>query len=398
MKKFPYLIMLAVILTACSDGGTPTCVGPYGSCDFGNLTPDKDRFTDAAANSNKKVSMMIATNDAQINKYIGHKLRGYSAASTLDYADVAQTALNIASGGNFADADDETRRAAMYVVSPELLDACGGATNVMSCVDDWRANNAELLKNRLTDLRAHADKLDISDIDFTTAAGTDKTLKFSVDANGKITGVTVDDTEYARSGDGTVFTNGNSTLKYTSGATNSDGILDPKLGLSYADFGVYQITTDGVSGPQIAFAGGYDTKRIGETVVQQNIETDIKFSGAAVGTVTNGGGKQIGIRDDSTTLTFAKDSGQSTLAAGFDNWYNITVTKDMNDTTANIVFSDYRGTDDFKLPTDTVSGTADMNMGYYGANPATGIPTEAAGLIRYENGDINMDVAFGVKR
>ena len=161
---------------------------------------------------------------------------------------------------------------------------------------------------------------------------------------------------------------------------------------------MYQIKNDN-TWKSIPFAGGYESRRIADATVQTSVDNNLEFSGAAVGTVTNADNQNLDIRDDRVALTFDKTSGTSTLTADFANWYDIAVTKQMGDTTANIDFSNYSGTDDFRLPEDVVSGTANINMGYYGANPSSGIPTEATGTIDYEaDNGIQMDVAFGVKR
>ena len=75
LRKIPY-IFATLLLAACTDGGTPTCVGPNGACGFDGLTPDKNRFIDNAATSNRRINMMIALNDAQVGKYIQHRLIG----------------------------------------------------------------------------------------------------------------------------------------------------------------------------------------------------------------------------------------------------------------------------------------------------------------------------------
>lgn len=397
MRKIPY-IFATLLLAACTDGGTPTCVGPNGACGFDGLTPDKNRFIDNAATSNRRINMMIALNDAQVGKYIQHRLIGYTDTSVTDYAAVAQTALAIANGDAIADnVDDSTRRAAMYVVDPELFTACGDASDGAGCIDNWRVDNATLLATRLTELRARADLLDITEINFSTAAGADKKLRFLINSDGQINGINFDGVDYTRNGDTNVFTDTEgATLTYKSGVMDTDSGIP---NLSYSDFGVYQITADGVAGKNIPFAGGYESRRIAESRIMDAIDGNLEFSGAAVGTVTNSENKNLDIRDDRAFLVFNKSDGVSTLTANFANWYNVTLSRDMNATNGNIIFSNYVGTADFRLPDDVKSGTADINMGYYGAAPTSGIPTEATGLVHYKNdtNGIQMDVAFGVK-
>lgn len=386
MRKFPYFLACMGFIAACSDGGTPS--GGYGRPGIPGARP----YENAAKTNNKVVTNMIVTNDAQVADNISFQLRGYTGTVTSDqYLDIANLAIQIADGtADFDSANADVLNAALYVITPELFNACGTAGNVATCVSDWRADNATIMNNRLKYLREWAEKIDISNAEFYSTANTN--LKFTVDDAGNINAITVDDTTYNRIGNTNTFGVDNVTaLVYDSAATGD-------LKLSYSDFGVYQIKNDN-TWKSIPFAGGYESRRIADATVQTSVDNNLEFSGAAVGTVTNADNKNLDIRDDRVALTFDKTSGTSTLTADFANWYDIAVTKQMGDTTANIDFSNYSGTDDFRLPEDVVSGTANINMGYYGANPSSGIPTEATGTIDYEaDNGIQMDVAFGVKR
>lgn len=386
MRKFPYFLVCMGFIAACSDGGTPS--GGYGRPGIPGARP----YENVAKTNNKVVTNMIVTNDAQVADNISFQLRGYTGTVTSDqYLDIANLAIQIADGtADFDSANADVLNAALYVVTPELFNACGTSGNVATCVSDWRADNATIMNNRLKYLREWAEKIDISNAEFYSTANTN--LKFTVDDAGNINAITVDDTTYNRIGNTNTFGVDNVTaLVYDSAATDD-------LKLSYSDFGVYQIKNDN-TWKSIPFAGGYESRRIADTTVQTSVDNNLEFSGAAVGTVTNADNQNLDIRDDRVALTFDKTSGTSTLTADFANWYDIAVTKQMGDTTANIDFSNYSGTDDFRLPDDVVSGTANINMGYYGANPSSGIPTEATGTIDYEaDNGIQMDVAFGVKR
>ena len=386
MRKFPYFLVCMGFIAACSDGGTPS--GGYGRPGIPGARP----YENVAKTNNKVVTNMIVTNDAQVADNISFQLRGYTGTVTSDqYLDIANLAIQIADGtADFDSANADVLNAALYVVTPELFNACGTAGNVATCVSDWRADNATIMNNRLKYLREWAEKIDISNAEFYSTANTN--LKFTVDDAGNINAIIVDDTTYNRIGNTNTFGVDNVTaLVYDSAATDD-------LKLSYSDFGVYQIKNDN-TWKSIPFAGGYESRRIADTTVQTSVDNNLEFSGAAVGTVTNADNQNLDIRDDRVALTFDKTSGTSTLTADFANWYDIAVTKQMGDTTANIDFSNYSGTDDFRLSDDVVSGTANINMGYYGANPSSGIPTEATGTIDYEaDNGIQMDVAFGVKR
>ena len=386
MRKFPYFLVCMGFIAACSDGGTPS--GGYGRPGIPGARP----YENVAKTNNKVVTNMIVTNDAQVADNISFQLRGYTGTVTSDqYLDIANLAIQIADGtADFDSANADVLNAALYVVTPELFNACGTAGNVATCVSDWRADNATIMNNRLKYLREWAEKIDISNAEFYSTANTN--LKFTVDDAGNINAITVDDTTYNRIGNTNTFGVDNVTaLVYDSAATDD-------LKLSYSDFGVYQIKNDN-TWKSIPFAGGYESRRIADATVQTSVDNNLEFSGAAVGTVTNADNQNLDIRDDRVALTFDKTSGTSTLTADFANWYDIAVTKQMGDTTANIDFSNYSGTDDFRLADEVVSGTANINMGYYGANPSSGIPTEATGTIDYEaDNGIQMDVAFGVKR
>ena len=225
------------------------------------------------------------------------------------------------------------------------------------------------------------DVIDISDASFQSTANTE--LKFTVDKDGNIDSISVGDTEYVRDGMGNIFTNGNKKLEYVTGAPRDD-----KLKLSYSDFGMYDITENGNTGRDIPFAGGYASRKINDIT---KIETDVRFTGNAVGVVYDADSR-MNLRDGTATLVFNKD--KATLTADFSNWYDVTVTKDSSGTTDIEFNKSLNEAFDFK-PNSETPGSANMNVGYYG--PA-GTPTEATGTVTYRETDgISMDMAFGVK-
>lgn len=392
MKRLSCALMLLAFLAACNDGGTPTCVGPNGSCDFSGLTPDPNRFIDPASNSNKRINMMISLNDAQVSSYVKHKLNGYTGAVASDYLAIAQTALAIAKDEPVSGVSEDILNPAMYVVSPQLFASCASGNDGAACISNWTLNNEEILTQRLIELRARADNLDITSATFETSA--DTVLTFSIDDSGKIVGVKVGDDEYSRSGNTSVFTDGENSIIYKSGVLMENTSVPS---LSYSDFGEYQIVKNGVAGNNIPYAGGYASRKIAENAILSGIESNVNFFGTAVGTVTNEDNEVLDIVDNRASLVFSKDTGVSTLNANFSNWYNISVAKNIDTTNADITFYGYKGTADYKLKDNVVSGSADMNVGYYGPSPDTGIPTEATGLVDFTGGGINMDLAFGVK-
>lgn len=103
------------------------------------------------------------------------------------------------------------------------------------------------------------------------------------------------------------------------------------------------------------------------------------------------------------TLNFDQKSGVSTLGANFSNWYDIVV---QNDSAGTIKFNNYKNNAnnyDMQVSGSPVEGTitangADLNVKYYGQVPTTGIPTEASGLVQYNDpNSIKLDMAFGAK-
>lgn len=212
----------------------------------------------------------------------------------------------------------------------------------------------------------------------------------------KITAIKVDDTVFKRLDGTNKFTNDDSILTYKS--------IGKELGLSYSDFGTYTIIKEQIDIntetetketvlDNAIFAGGYDSHKI----AMSDIASNVNFTGQAVG---NASDSQHTVNLDGTaTLSFDKESGTSTLGASFNNWYDIQVTDN-----GAIEFSNYTNTnnlvkldaapDDNGIITDT---GAKMDVGYYGPHPDAGIPTEATGLVQYQENTsgVKMDIAFG---
>lgn len=380
MKFIPYFIACVGLLTACTDGGTPS--SGYGRPD--NFQPGTRPYENAAKTANKHITNMIITNDAQAIDNIASLLKGYSGEKISDNLKIADAAIQIAAGTvDVGDIDTDVLNPALYVISPKLFSACGTDTDVASCIDKWRNENTSDMNKRLEYLREWAQPIDINDATFASTAGT--ILKFAVDDLGNIKSITVDDTEYTRDGTTNKFTSDNKTLTYDSASA-----ADFKL--SYSDFGMYNIANDGTAGQNIPFAGGYESRRIADiTTVTEHLD----FDGVAVGVVKNGD-KSLNLKDGTAHLVF-DNSGASpitTFGAKFSNWYNFTVTQDGIESPA-IKFD--------KNPTQNITdgfdpsdnGSVSMDIGYYGP---TGIPTEATGTVQYNESDgIKMDVAFGVK-
>ncbi len=146
------------------------------------------------------------------------------------------------------------------------------------------------------------------------------------------------------------------------------------------------------------FGGGYKV-----SALQHRPTTDMHFTGKAIGSVyaTNSddhSGTDAALADNAATLDFV--GGTETLNMHFDNWYDVTVTKDASGN--RIQFSDFDGTtgnagNEFRTAESldvpnftTTTGSAEepggvrregmLDMNYYGA---TG-PEEATGVVRFK--------------
>lgn len=391
MKFIPFF-GLVILTAACTDSGTPT--GGY-------MRPDTMRpgaevpYYNQVAQQNQNVTFMLVTNTAQANRYIDNKLSGYTGDKTdLNQVDVANLAMQIASGAEFNDTNTVLLNQAMYVIDPTLFSACTGSDAVKTCVSDWLSENTQVARTALGNLQRYADVLDISQANFATLSSENVSLKFSVnESTGEINSISVGDDTYARINTSNQFSNGTDTLTYESAA-------GPTSGLRYSDFGYYNISNSDSVGPDILFAGGYDTQKFNESDIQSRMTGEnMTFYGSAIGTVSKDTESE-NISADKVSLVFNKGDGSSLLSLPFKDWYTVTVSKQLNSTDATINFSEPVVGSDLvnRFTPETLTGASGtMNVGYYGPNPDTGIPTEATGLVQYqESNGINMGVAFGV--
>lgn len=417
MRKFSLFVVLG-LLTGCMDSGSdvslPLRNGPRDPIPQFPTTS----FEDPVEQENKTVTGMYSRTQAQVENYVDYRLAGYDT-TVENYQDLIDLALWLTDGQQ-SQADIEAKyndnkelmNQALYVVNKSLRSCFGdSASAVAQCFISWR-DTAKGFDSVGQVLRDNTQVLTIDNATFNTLDNVQ--LKFSIygtdsaDA-GEIDSITIVSdgapVKYDRVGSNFFMRTGRNddelsiqTLTY-----NSAG---KKLGLSYSDFGFYNIETKGfddishVVAYNVMFAGGYDSKKI-ET---NNIAENMKFRGNAIGTVSKGD-KNIILNDGTAYLDFDKDSGTSTLGADFSNWYDVKV-----DNTGAIQFSNYSNNAngyDFRLDADnaegsTIQGTgADFHVNYYGPTPENGIPTEATGLVRYEEGvadGIKLDMAFGVKK
>lgn len=196
--------------------------------------------------------------------------------------------------------------------------------------------------------------------------------------------------------------------------------------LVYSDFGTLtkeatfsKPVLEGMTEETTVFAGGYEGKKI-EVV---NLTENMTFEGKAVGGVNVVEGNNLTNDDRSlptlnldgtARVTFDKATGQQTLKAEFNNWYDVTAEAAAGSNPDKLTFNNWKnGTaDDYKFrgqseyivndfttakqlaadpDTAIEAGPGDhsdpafgaLNIGYYGDK---GIPSEATGYVFYEEG------------
>lgn len=238
--------------------------------------------------------------------------------------------------------------------------------------------------------------------------------------------------------------NKDETTTYTSYAKN--------MKLVYSDFGTLTKNSnfskpvqEGHEKETFVFAGGYEDKKIEVA----DLSEDMNFIGRAVGAVNVDYGNNGDEKDNESlnplnldgkaTLTFNKATGQQTVSAEFNNWYDVTAEAAANGNPDKLTLNNWKnGTaDDYKFrgqseyivndfttakqlaaDPDTAIEAAPgdhsdpafgaLNIGYYGDK---GIPSEATGYIFYEEGrafndagsydkikNISVNIGFGAQR
>lgn len=179
--------------------------------------------------------------------------------------------------------------------------------------------------------------------------------------------------------------------------------LGKELGLSYSNFGTYKIDKINITGEQNIISENIPFIDVGAAnrVDTSKIATNVNFTGRAVGQASSNSATVV--LDGKATLRFDSASGISSLGATFGNWYDINV---QDNATGTIVFSNYKNKEDlvkFGIQPDAngniIMSGANMNVNYYAPNPENGIPTEANGLLQFQEHetDIKLDIAFGAK-
>lgn len=408
MKKI-ILLIAGNILAACSLLSDD--VNGYSSNSNSNRDPYDPSievpYKNIAHASNKKITGMVSTTYDQLNRFIAHRMGGYQSFPINDYQKIANLAVWLTSEERTTTEikDKFYENAvllhnAMYVVNKKLASCVNftsstSGADVGTCFVAWRKENAETFQKAAQDIRENADLISLQDANFSTNDSVN--LRFLLNdtspngADGEVTKIEVNGIQYERIKDSNTFQNEDAILTYNS--------IGKDLGLSYSDFGTYYIlekNTDKILTSNTPFAGGYVSREV------TNIAKDMNFSGKAVGVVTNNDAESINIAGNAT-LKFNQKTGISTLGADFSNWYDIVVQNDLNGT---IEFSNYKNNEnkyDMQVSGNPVEGIitatgADLNVNYYTQVPTTGVPTEAAGLVQYndQNG-IKLDMAFGAK-
>ena len=402
------LVLVSGLLTGCLESGSGTAqYNPYK--DRPNIKPpiQTPEYDDTVADANALITGMHSRSELQVRNWIGFKLQGFNptgfdVVSADDYIDVANlanqiTTANAAQIKSAYATDSNMLWAAMAVLNRSLAASCFDATsgaNTAECLVNWRNNNTAVFDTSRTELADNAIVLTVDNA--TLTATNDYKMKFTLDGDGEIIGMTLTrdsgDVDLAKLGDSSTF--------YGSDIENGrvlelDYVSDAKqMGLSYSDFGLINILSS-MDGDQrvdvflMPFAGGYDDKKIAVA----DIDSDMSFSGRAVGTATKG--------DDSINLAGTAilnfttgDSPVSELTANFNNWYNVNITQTGATSDAQFVFTGTPTKTDVIL-TNT-DGTGTMNIGYYGPD---GTPTEATGTVQFtetgvDNG-VQMDMSFG---
>ena len=414
------VVLVSGLLTGCLESGSGTAqYNPYK--DRPNIKPpiQTPEYDDTVADANALITGMHSRSELQVRNWIGFKLQGFNPTgfdviSADDYIDVANlanqiTTANAAQIKSAYATDSNILWAAMAVLNRSLAASCFDATsgaNTAECLVNWRNNNTAVFDTSRTELADNAIVLTVDNA--TLTATNDYKMKFTLDGDGEIIGMTLT----RDSGDVILDKLGDSSTFYGSDIENGrvlelDYVSDAKqMGLSYSDFGLINILSS-MDGDQrvdtrlMPFAGGYDDKKIAVAY----IDSDMTFTGRATGRVQkNVNGMQLKQDENRpTTLTFDTQSQTSTLNANFNNWYDVVV-----DSTGAISFKNYKdnnpdGTNiDMQLATTpnddgviTANG-ANMNIGYYG--PST-TPTEVTGTVQFTETDVDngvqMDMSFG---
>lgn len=414
MKKLG-IFTLCFLLSACG-GNSDSRSYPYQNRPHNPLgvptNPTQD-FENTITTSNAQKTGLISNSENQISDYVVYRLNEWNLynpniGQDISKGDIATAAAWLTSGDHTA-SEIETKFAdnltlmhmAAYVVD-NRLNSCFNNTSVGSaaaCFVKWRNNNGAYYNKISDEIHKYTTDLSAADAEFNSTSGSK--IKFILDTDGRITGAKI--TQGENTTDFENWTNVDTDAQYITTTTMNYDSGGKDLGLSYSDFGTYNIVkkqTDKNTGLETSetvqdngvFAGGYASQKIDPADIAQNLT----FSGRAVGTVSSGDAS-LNLSGDAS-VTFDVTSKSSTVSAKFNNWYDVTAKND-----GTIIFENNTGN---MLPLQSVDATgratasdAIMNIGYYGENPSNNLPTESVGTIQYTetSSGLKMDMAFGAK-
>lgn len=410
-------------LTACAVDSVDFPYKNGGGSGSGIPSNPTQTFKNESVTENRKLTSMYSRNDILVEKYIGFRLNNWknfngTEGQDVKRTDIANAALWLLTGDRSQEqieqyfADDFTLfHLAGYAID-NRMNRCfdsGTVADAAKCFVQWREDNGRYVDSITKDFLTNAVILSADSADLASISG--EKIAFTVNkATGLITGIKVADQNFNnKEGDNEFYYISEQDGKFIENVLTYESV-GKELGLSYSDFGSYDIIQKLQDSDEVIntvedntlFAGGYAEKQI----APENIAEDLTFKGKAIGNVSKGensiqlSGKAIDSKNNNAVLTFDKASGTSSLEASFANWYDINVSgdsikfsnyKDNSDKT-NMRFDDDKG--------DPVNKTgADMDVKYYGQNPENGIPSEAVGFVQFDegNGGIKMDVAFGAR-
>lgn len=422
MRRILLFISL-LMLSACADNGGSIDY-PYKDREYNSLgwpTNPTTPFKNKVVESNSKVTGMLSRTENITEDYITYRLNSWSLynpniGNRIPLMDIANAAAWLTDGERTVQEIEQyfgknltLMHMAVYVVDNRLNRCFNGAGvgAAAECFVEWRNEFPNEFSNISQEIKENTTSLNAGDAVLNAVDGAK--IKFIVDdETGMIVGATLNkegvSQSYNNRGEGGEFYNIvlkddeflKQSLMYNS--------IGKTLGLSYSDFGVYsqaeskelaENSSIQVLVATVPFAGGYSE----HSIAPENIAHDVEFKGAAIGTASSGD-EVVNLVGDAT-LGFNKETGISTLGATFDDWYDVVV---KNDSSGTIEFTNYENQNNVAKFNGDIEGDfsatgAKMTVGYYAPMPETGVPTEATGLVSFEEPDsgVKMNIAFGGK-
>ena len=422
MRRILLFISL-LMLSACADNGGSIDY-PYKDREYNSLgwpTNPTTPFKNTVVESNSKVTGMLSRTENITEDYITYRLNLWSVynpniGNRIPLMDIANAAAWLTDGERTVQEIEQyfgknltLMHMAVYVVDNRLNRCFNGAGvgAAAECFVEWRNEFPNEFSNISQEIKENTTSLNAGDAVLNAVDGAK--IKFIVDdETGMIVGATLNkegvSQSYNNRGEGGEFYNIvlkddeflKQSLMYNS--------IGKTLGLSYSDFGVYsqaeskelaENSSIQVLVATVPFAGGYSE----HSIAPENIAHDVEFKGAAIGTASSGD-EVVNLVGDAT-LGFNKETGISTLGATFDDWYDVVV---KNDSSGTIEFTNYENQNNVAKFNGDIEGDfsatgAKMTVGYYASMPETGVPTEATGLVSFEEPDsgVKMNIAFGGK-